>query len=101
MSDPIAALATELVDAYANRRLLQPPSSRDGGLDLATAYAVEAELTRRRRAEGHATVGRKVGHANKAVWRALKLETLTWARMYDDTVRHAENDEASLSMAPL
>jgi len=101
MSDPIAALATELAAAYANRRLLQPPSSRDGGLDLPTAYAVEAELTRMRRAAGRTTVGRKVGHANKAVRRALKLETLTWARMYDDTVRYAEHDESSLSMVPL
>jgi 2-oxo-3-hexenedioate decarboxylase len=101
MSDPITALATELADAYANRRILPPPSSREGGLDLPTAYAVEAELTRMRRAAGHTTVGRKVGHASKAVWRALKLETLTWARMYDDTVRYAEHDEATLSMAPL
>jgi 2-oxo-3-hexenedioate decarboxylase len=101
MSDSIPDLATELADAYANRQLLQPPSSRAGGLDLPAAYAVEAELTRRRRAAGHTTVGRKVGHANKAVWRALKLETLTWARMYDDTVRDAEHDEATLSMAPL
>ena len=101
MSDLITALATELVDAYASRRHLQPPSSRAGGLDLPAAYAVEAELTRRRRAEGRTTVGRKVGHANKAVWRALRLETLTWARMYDDTVRYTDNDEASLSMAPL
>ena len=32
-----------------------------------------------------ATVGRKVGFANKAMWRVLKLDTLVWAHMYDDT----------------
>jgi 2-oxo-3-hexenedioate decarboxylase len=98
----IPALAHELAAAYASRQVIPtPPSLRGGSFDLAAAYAVEAELVRMRRSEGHTTLGRKVGHANKAVWRALKLETLTWARMYDDTVRYAENDAASLSMAPL
>ena len=41
--------------------------------------------------------GRKVGYANKAVWRALKLDTLVWADMYDDTVRHAPRNDATLS----
>ena len=42
-----------------------------------------------RRAAGHATVGRKIGFANKALWRVHKLDTLVWAHMYDDTVRYA------------
>jgi 2-oxo-3-hexenedioate decarboxylase len=66
-----------------------PLSSRVPGFDLATAYAIEAELTRLRRATGRKTVGRKVGFANKAMWRVLKLDTLVWAHMYDDTVTHA------------
>jgi 2-oxo-3-hexenedioate decarboxylase len=95
----VAALARELTEAYATGRTLpSPPSSREGGLDLATAYAVEAELARRRRESGRATVGLKVGYANKAVWRALKLNTLVWAHMYDDTVRYAEGNTASLSL---
>jgi hypothetical protein len=32
---------------------------------------------------------RQGGYANKAMWRALKLDTLVWAHMYDDTVRYA------------
>src|SRR5262249_34904631 len=64
----------------------------------AAAYAVEAELARMRRASGHRTVGLKVGYANKAVWRALKLDTLVWARMYDDTVHDAADGRASLSI---
>ena len=47
-------------------------------------------MKRRRVAAGHRVVGVKVGYANKAVWRVLKLETLVWASMYDDTVRFAE-----------
>jgi 2-oxo-3-hexenedioate decarboxylase len=52
-----------------------------------------------RQAEGHRSVGRKVGFANKAVWRALKLETLVWAHMYDDTVRYSTGGEATLDVA--
>jgi len=73
-------------------------TARDPAFDLTAAYAVEAELVRLRRAEGRTTVGRKVGYANKAIWRALKLETLVWAHMYDDTVRYAAGDEATLSI---
>lgn len=95
----IDALAMELRTAYAERRpLAAPPSSRDG-LDLSTAYAIEHALVRMRRAEGHKTVGVKVGYANKAVWRVLKLETLVWAHMYEDTVRYADVNTATLSIA--
>ena len=98
-SDP-AALARELSAAYALRRTdVDPPSSRDSGFTLDTAYAVEAEVARRRLEEGHKSVGWKVGYANKAVWGALKLDTLTWAHMYDDTVRYAPANDASLSLA--
>jgi 2-oxo-3-hexenedioate decarboxylase len=95
------ALASELLDAYAQHRLVAPPSAREGGLDLASAYAVEAEIARRRAAAGHRPVGLKVGFANKAAWRILKLETLVWAHIYDDTVHEAANDAAELPIAHL
>ncbi|HZJ32233.1 MAG TPA: fumarylacetoacetate hydrolase family protein [Vicinamibacterales bacterium] len=93
------SLARELMDAYANRHMLQAPlSDRDPSFDLTSAYAVEAELVRLRQMSGRITVGRKVGYANKAVWRALKLETLVWAHMYDDTVQYAPANEAALDI---
>jgi len=92
-------LARELADAYARGQIIEdPPSSRDQTFDLAAAYAVEAELVRLRQAGGHTTVGRKVGFANKALWRVLKLDTLVWAHMYDDTVRYADGGAASLPL---
>src|SRR3984957_6109570 len=33
------------------------------------------------------------------MWRILKLETLVWARMYDDTVHHSNRNSATLSVA--
>jgi len=94
----IHALGSELTAAFEERRTLSTPPSRDG-LDLSTAYAVERELVRMRHSEGHETVGVKVGYANKAMWRVLKLDTLVWAHMYDDTVQYAKAGEASLSLA--
>lgn len=97
--DP-GALARELAAAYASgSTIATPPSSRDASFNVAAAYAVEAELARLRLAKGHSTVGRKVGFANKAMWRILKLETLVWAHMYDNTVWNAPDNEATLSIA--
>ena len=96
MIDP-AELADEIATARANRESIAVlPSAR--GLDLAAAYAVEGELARRRIAAGHRVVGVKAGYANKAVWRALKLETLAWGSMYDDTVTYAKGGESTLAV---
>ena len=98
----VRALAEELQQAYATKQILPVPfSTRESGFDLAAAYAVEGELTRRRRAAGRTTVGRKVGYANKALWRALKLETLVWAHMYDDTVTMAPENTATVSLGKM
>jgi 2-oxo-3-hexenedioate decarboxylase len=96
MIDP-AAIAGEVGAARARRAPIAVlPSAR--GLDLPAAYAVEAELRRRKVAAGHRVVGVKAGYANKAVWRALKLETLTWASMYDDTVTWATGGQSTLAL---
>jgi 2-oxo-3-hexenedioate decarboxylase len=101
MNDP-QALAREIASAHSNRQAITvPPSAREGGVDLATAYAVERELVRMRTDTGRCTVGVKVGFANRAMWRALKLDTLVWAHMYDDTVQFAEDDHASVSISKL
>jgi 2-oxo-3-hexenedioate decarboxylase len=92
----IEALARKLADAYANRRPVAAPSARDANFDLTAAYDVETHLSQWRRADGHASVGRKVGYANKAMWRVLKLDTLVWAHMYDDTVQYASGSSDSL-----
>src|SRR5262249_9216825 len=92
-------LAGDLSAASSNRRLIPAPSSRSPDFDLASAFAVERELVRQRRADGHAPVGRKVGYANKAAWRMLKLDTVLWAHVYDDTVQYARDGEAVLSNA--
>jgi 2-oxo-3-hexenedioate decarboxylase len=95
------ALARTIADAYARRTQIPPPSAGDPDFTLAAAYLTEATLAAARRADGHRTVGLKVGFANKAVWRMMKLDTLVWAHMYDDTVRLATDGHASLSTASM
>ena len=97
--DDVAILARELLSAYeAGQMVGTPPSSRPG-FDLNAAYEVEGKLKQFREAAGHKAVGRKVGYANKAMWRVLKLETLVWGHMYDDTVHHFDSNSAVLSIA--
>src|SRR5580698_5051856 len=95
----VETLARELLSARETGGMVDAlPSSRPH-FDLNTAYAVETTLKRFREAEGHKAIGRKVGYANKAMWRVLKLETLVWAHMYDDTVHQSENNRAALTIA--
>jgi 2-keto-4-pentenoate hydratase len=95
----VEALAHELLSAFETGQMISAlPSSRPG-FDLNVAYAVEAKLKQLRGSGGHRAVGRKVGYANKAMWRVLKLETLVWAHMYDDTVHHSNNNAATLTLA--
>ncbi|MGB7598769.1 MAG: hypothetical protein WBM24_00575 [Candidatus Sulfotelmatobacter sp.] len=94
----IEILARELFSAQQTGKMVEPPSARPG-FDLDTAYAVEVGLKKFREADGHSSVGRKVGYANKAMWRVLKLETLVWAHMYDDTVHFSEGNSPTLSIA--
>ena len=91
-------LARELLSAQQTDQMVPVLPSARPGFDLDAAYAVEAALRRAREAAGHRTVGRKVGYANKAMWRVLKLETLVWAHMYDNTVHYSDNNSTALTL---
>jgi 2-keto-4-pentenoate hydratase len=94
----VEALARELMSAYETGRMVSAPPSSRPGFDLDMAYAVEAKLKQWREAAGHRSVGRKVGYANKAMWRILKLETLVWGHMYEDTVQQSAGNSAELRL---
>jgi 2-oxo-3-hexenedioate decarboxylase len=97
----MTTLAQELLSAYNNGAVIAtPPSTRDPDFDMNAAYEVEAEFTRLRMSAGHTVTGLKVGYANKAMWRILKLETLVWAHMYDDTVHYADGTGTQLALPP-
>lgn len=92
------AIANELWSAFETGQMVPIPPSASPGFDLNLAYEVEARLRRSREASGHRALGRKVGYANKALWRVLKLETLVWAHMYEDTVHYSQNNSATLTL---
>jgi 2-keto-4-pentenoate hydratase len=95
----LESLARELLSAHETGRMVPVRPSARPGFDLNAAYEVEATLKQFREAAGNRAVGRKVGYANKAMWRVLKLETLVWAHMYDDTVHHSDSNSTTLSLA--
>jgi 2-keto-4-pentenoate hydratase len=95
----VESIAQELLTARETGQMVSVPPSKRPGFDLDTAYEVETALKKFREAAGHRAVGRKVGYANKAMWRILKLETLVWAHMYDDTVHYGDRNSAVLSVA--
>ncbi len=97
-SDP-EMLARELLSAYEMGTTIAVRPSERPGFDLDVAYAVEGRLRQLREGQGHRSVGRKVGYANKAMWRVLKLETLVWAHMYSDTVHFSDRNSAALAIA--
>src|SRR4029077_6996564 len=92
-------IAQELLTARETGQMVSVPPSERPGFDLDTAYQVEAALKKFREAAGHCAAGQKVGYANKAMWRILKLETLVWAHMYDDTIHYSDRNSAALSVA--
>jgi 2-oxo-3-hexenedioate decarboxylase len=92
--------APEFLAARSRQSAIEMLPSANG-FDLDAAYAMETEIKRLREASGHAVVGRKVGFANKALWRILKLDTVVWAHMFQDTVHHAEQGVAELAISHL
>ncbi len=95
----VETLARELLSAYETGQMVPALPSARPGFDLDMAYEVEAALKQVRENSGATAVGRKVGYANKAMWRVFKLQTLVWAHMYDDTVHYSESNSATLSLA--
>jgi 2-keto-4-pentenoate hydratase len=94
----VESLARELLSAQETGQMVPVAPSTRPSFDLNAAYEVEATLKLLREAAGHRAVGRKVGYANKAMWRALKLETLVWAHMYDDTVHYSPSRATALTL---
>jgi len=98
LSNDLDLIARELFSGYETGQMVDILPSSHLGFKLDAAYEVEAKLKQFREAAGHNAVGRKVGYANRAMWRVLKLETLVWGHMYDDTVHYAGSNSAELTV---
>ena len=95
----IQSIARELLDALDHARLIAPFTAREAGFDLDAAYQVAAELMRVRRGRGSRPVGRKIGFTNRSIWALYGVDAPMWAHVYDDTVSHAKDGKAEVSLA--
>jgi 2-oxo-3-hexenedioate decarboxylase len=92
-------LALELMQAHASAGTVNRPSARDEDFSMQDAYAVGAELLNLQREQGHTPVGRKIGFTNRAIWARLDLDSVIWSYMYDNTVKYATDNRATVSLA--
>ena len=72
-------LAAELIEAEASAITLPPLAERAPGFDLAAAYEIQAEFTRRRLASGWRMTGRKIGFTNRGIWPLYGVDAPMWA----------------------
>src|SRR5436189_5229170 len=95
------AYADRLIAAHDNATLIAPLSAADATLDVETAYAILAEIERRRCDQGWRPVGRKIGFTNRTIWPRYGVYLPMWARTWAHTVHLEPNNRASLSLAGL
>lgn len=80
----IDCIADRLDRARLNGAATPPVRDVLGRTDIATAYAVQAELTRRRLAEGRSITGRKIGLTSPAVQQQLGVDEPDFGVLFDD-----------------
>lgn len=80
----ITQAAARLTDAVRHWRPVAPVRDLLGAEDIAAAYAVQRELTRRRVAQGAIVVGRKIGLTSPAVQRQLGVDQPDFGVLFAD-----------------
>jgi 2-oxo-3-hexenedioate decarboxylase len=97
----IQNIASEILQAQDQARLIAPISAREPDFDLDAAYRVAAELARVRASRGSRPVGRKIGFTNRSIWPLYGVDAPMWAPVYDDTVSYAREGRAQVSLAAM
>jgi 2-keto-4-pentenoate hydratase len=83
-TDVVIALATRLQAAEAACAPIDPIAAELGTEDIASAYAVQAEVTSRGLADGRRLVGRKIGLTSKAVQQQLGVDQPDYGALFAD-----------------
>ncbi|HLN07964.1 MAG TPA: hydratase, partial [Xanthobacteraceae bacterium] len=83
-------IAADVLGALAAHRAIVPFSHTVPQLDLDQAYAVTAELRRRRIDRGETAVGRKIGFTNPGIWAEYDVSAPIWGDMYASTVHRLD-----------
>ena len=95
------AIATELLAAFDENRLIEPITTRHPGFDADAAYLVSAEILRRRRARGEKPIGRKIGFTNRTIWPEYGVSSPIWAHVFDTTVTFLDEPTGRLKIGHL
>ena len=94
-------IATELLAALDEKRTVDTITSRNAAFDVTAAYAVGAEIFRRRCARGEKPVGRKIGFTNRGIWPEYGVAAPMWAHVYDTTVVYFDEPAGRLPIRGL
>ncbi len=84
--DDLRAMARQMKSAQDEARQIEPFTSRSGGFDMRSAYAVAHIIHEARLGEGAVPVGRKIGFTNPDMWSLYGVREPVWAHIYDTTV---------------
>lgn len=95
------SIATELLDAFDHRSLIEPFTQRDPDFNSTIAYEVSAEILRCRRARGETPIGRKIGFTNRLIWDEYGVSNPMWAPVYDSTVVFLDRPSARFDISHL
>jgi 2-keto-4-pentenoate hydratase len=87
----VAAVADELAEARSSGRMIEPPSTRLPGFDVAAGYAVAAELVRRNVEAQRLPWGWKGAMTDRGTWDRLRITEPAWGVLWEDRVTHAES----------
>ena len=80
----VNGLATRLLAAEASCTPIDPIAIELGAKDVASAYAVQTEVTKRGLANGRRIVGRKIGLTSKAVQQQLGVDQPDYGTLFAD-----------------
>jgi 2-keto-4-pentenoate hydratase len=97
----IDEIADQLLQALDSKSTIPPITSRVPGFDQTMAYAVSAEILRRRRARGERAVGRKIGFTNRTLWPRFGVGAPVWAHVFDSTVVYLPEASGTLPVGHL
>ena len=96
-----AAVGDRLFEAIESATQMPPISSIDESFDVPAAYRVLEDLHARRRAQGWAPRGRKIGFTNRTIWARYGVDRPMWSHVWDRTVTFAADGQAVVPLAGL
>jgi 2-oxo-3-hexenedioate decarboxylase len=95
----LARYAETMLRVWDEAELRTPPSAGGDGFGIAEAYAISAEMLRRREASGWLRLGRKIGFTNRQVMADYGMSAPIFGYLYDRTLSSAGDDRVALSLA--